>query len=88
MPSGCGLLPLGSAAVLRGEVGCQDQAKVPGSNLRLVIHEDRFLKAMWPQVGEVHDLHFGPAHGTFFTTREALLLENRFPPPEQKKKKL
>lgn len=54
----------------------------------LVIHEDRFLKAMWPQVGEVHDLHFGPAHGTFFTTREALLLENRFPPPEQKKKKL
>ena len=53
----------------------------------LVIREDRFLKAMWPQVGEVHDLHFGPAHGTFFTARESLLLEQRFPPPKVRKKK-
>jgi hypothetical protein len=53
----------------------------------LVIREDRFLKAMWPQVGEVHDLYFGPAHGTFFTTREPLVLEHRFPPPKAEKKK-
>lgn len=53
----------------------------------LVIREDRFLRAMWAQVGEIHDLHFGPAHGTFFTTKEPLLLENRFPPPKVKKKK-
>jgi hypothetical protein len=53
----------------------------------LVIRDDRFLKAMWPQVGEVHDLHFGPAHGTFFTARESLLLEQRFPPPKVRKKK-
>ncbi|HXP59175.1 MAG TPA: DUF3800 domain-containing protein [Dongiaceae bacterium] len=53
----------------------------------LVIREDRFLKAMWPQVGEVHDLHFGPPHGTFFTVRQPLLLEARFPPLKQKKRK-
>ncbi|HRZ35333.1 MAG TPA: DUF3800 domain-containing protein [Candidatus Paceibacterota bacterium] len=53
----------------------------------LVIHEDRFLSAMWPQVGEVHDLHFGRAHRTFFTTREPLTLDRRFPPPKGKKKK-
>jgi hypothetical protein len=53
----------------------------------LVIREDRFLKAMWPQVGEIHDLHFGPSHGTFFTSREPLLLEERFPPPKAKTKK-
>jgi hypothetical protein len=53
----------------------------------LVIHEDRFLRAMWPQVGEVHDLHFARAHGTFFTAREPLTLDRRFPPPKGKKKK-
>lgn len=52
-----------------------------------VIREDRFLKAMWAQVGEVHDLHFGPEHGTFFTAREPLLLDQRFPPLTVKKKK-
>jgi hypothetical protein len=53
----------------------------------LVIHEDRFLKAMWPQVAEIHDLHFGPAQGTFFTAVKALSLEQRFPPPKPKRKK-
>ena len=53
----------------------------------LVIREDRFLKAMWLQVGEIHDLHFGPAHGAFFTAREPLILEQRFPLPKAKKKK-
>jgi hypothetical protein len=57
----------------------------PGTGL--AIREDRFLRALWPQVGEVHDLHFGPARGTFFTAREPLLLDHRFPPPKGKRKK-
>lgn len=53
----------------------------------LVIREDRFLNAIWPQVGEIHDLHFGPSHGTFFTIKKPLKLAERFPPPDPKKKK-
>ena len=53
----------------------------------LVIREDRFLNAVWPQVGEIHDLHFGPAHGTFYTNLNPLTLANRFPPPPRKMKK-
>ena len=57
------------------------------SKTGLVIREDRFLNAVWPQVGEIHDLHFGPAHGTFFTAKNQLTLAERFPPPPLKKKK-
>lgn len=32
------------------------------------IRENRFLKLIWPQVGELHDLHFGGEEGTFFTS--------------------
>jgi hypothetical protein len=53
----------------------------------LVIREDRFLKAMWPQVGEIHDLHFGPPSGTFFTVPKPVTLELRFPSQKPKKKK-
>lgn len=53
----------------------------------LFVREDRFLNAMWPQVGEIHDLDYGPAHGTFFTGRVPLVLEHRFPPPKAKTKK-
>jgi hypothetical protein len=53
----------------------------------LVIREDRFLNAIWPQVGEIHDLHFGQPHGTFFTAQNPLKLADRFPPPKPKKKK-
>jgi hypothetical protein len=52
-----------------------------------VILEDRFLNAIWPQVGEIRDLHFRPAHGTFFTAKNPLKLEERFPPPPSNKKK-
>ncbi len=55
------------------------------SKTELVIREDRFLNAVWPQVGEVHDLHFGPAHGTFFTSPNPLKLTERFPPPPSPK---
>jgi hypothetical protein len=47
--------------------------------------EERFLKLIWPQVGEIHDLHFGPERGSFFNSQQALTLENRF--GQQKRKK-
>jgi len=47
--------------------------------------EERFLKLIWPQVGEIHDLHFGPERGTFFNGQQPLTLEHRF--GEQKRKK-
>jgi len=47
--------------------------------------EERFLKVIWPQVGEIHDLHFGPDRGTFFNGQQPLTLEVRF--GEQKRKK-
>lgn len=47
--------------------------------------EERFLKAIWPQVGEIHDLHFGPERGTFFNGQQPLAAEVRF--GEQKRKK-
>ena len=51
------------------------------------IHEARYLNAIWPQVSQIHDLHFGPTHGTFFTRTNPLNLEARFGPTLQKKKK-
>lgn len=48
-------------------------------------HEERFLKLLWPQIGEIHDLHFGPDHGTFFNAQKPLTLESRF--GKQKRKK-
>jgi hypothetical protein len=53
----------------------------------LMIREDRFLNAVWPQVGEIHDLHFGQPHGTFYTAQNLLKLAERFPPAKLKKKK-
>jgi len=52
-----------------------------------VTHEDRYLNAMWPQISQVHDMHFGPAHGTFFTRANPLTLDNRFGAKLSKKKK-
>ena|GEM_PF-2698156 len=42
------------------------------------IREDRYLKLLWPQIGEIHDLDFGPAYGTYFTAQRPLTLEERF----------
>jgi hypothetical protein len=47
--------------------------------------EERFLKVIWSQVGEIHDLHFGPPRGTFFNAQQPLTLDIRF--GEQKRKK-
>jgi hypothetical protein len=54
----------------------------------LVIREDRFLNAMWPQVGEIHDLHFGPPHGTFFYSEGTSALGPAIPASEGKKEKV
>lgn len=51
------------------------------------IRDDRFLKLLWPQVGEVHDLHFGPAYGTFFTRQHPFSVEERFGGDGRKKKR-
>ena len=47
--------------------------------------DERFLKLVWPQIGEIHDLHFGADHGTFFNRQQPLTFEGRF--GEQKRKK-
>lgn len=52
-----------------------------------VTHEVRYLNAIWPQVSQIHDLHFGPSHGTYFTPANPLNLEARFGPKALKKKK-
>ncbi|MDP2786493.1 MAG: DUF3800 domain-containing protein [Pseudomonadota bacterium] len=47
--------------------------------------DERFLKVIWPQVGEIHDLHFGPERGTFFNAQQPLTVDGRF--GEQKREK-
>lgn len=41
--------------------------------------EPRFLEMMWPQMGEVHDLHHGPSGGTFFSGEKMPTTETVFP---------
>lgn len=40
--------------------------------------EDRYLNMLWPQIGEIHDLDFGPTRGTFYTNQRPLTLADRF----------
>ena len=49
--------------------------------------EDRYLNAVWPQISQVHDLHFGPSHGTFYTRAHPLTLDSRFGARASKRKK-
>lgn len=51
------------------------------------IREDRFLKMLWPQMTEIHDLDFGPPQGTFYTKQRPLTIEVRFGGKGGKKKK-
>lgn len=50
------------------------------------IREDRYLKMLWPQIAEIHDMNFGPSHGTYFTSQKPLTLEERFGGTGKKKK--
>lgn len=50
------------------------------------IREDRFLKMLWPQIGEIHDLDFGHAYGKYFTAQRPLTIEERFGGSGRKKK--
>jgi hypothetical protein len=52
-----------------------------------VTHQERFFNALWGQVAEIHDIHYGPSQGTFFTKVNPLTLEARFPTPKPKRKK-
>ncbi len=42
------------------------------------MRDGRFLNMLRPQIGEIHDLNFGPPKGTFFTKQGPLSLEERF----------
>ena len=52
------------------------------------IREERFLQMLWPQIGEIHDLHFGSSRGTFFTAQQPLSLEERFGVTKKKKSRV
>ena len=52
-----------------------------------VTRQERFLNALWDQVAEIHDLHFGPPQGTFFTKANPLTLTSRFGELKPKRKK-
>jgi hypothetical protein len=45
------------------------------------------LNLLWPQIGEIHDMDFGPATGIHFTRQRPLTLEERFPTREKRAKK-
>jgi hypothetical protein len=52
-----------------------------------VIHEERYLNALWPQISQVYDMHFGPPHGSFFTPSQPVNAIDRFGPKPAKKKR-
>lgn len=52
-----------------------------------IIREDRYLNMLQSQIGEIHDLHHGPAGGTFYTTQNWLSLEITFPRKHETTKK-
>jgi hypothetical protein len=53
----------------------------------LSLREERFLRLLCPQIGEIHDLHFGPTYGRFFNKQQPLTLEERFSDGKQRAKK-
>jgi hypothetical protein len=52
-----------------------------------LLREERFLKLLWPQISEIHDLHFGTDHGSLFNRQRPLTLEERFSDERRIKKK-
>ncbi|RYD81530.1 MAG: hypothetical protein EOP84_10860 [Verrucomicrobiaceae bacterium] len=53
----------------------------------VTLREERFLNLLWPQIGEVHDLHFGGPAGTFYRGDKPLRLSERFPEGGKRTKK-
>ena len=49
--------------------------------------EDRYLQVVAEQLIEIHDLDYGPKHGTFYKPTSPLTVESRFPEPKKGKKK-
>jgi hypothetical protein len=62
-------------------------ARVPTVLTAQEARQERFLNALWDQVAEIHDLHFGPPQGTFFTKANPLTLPSRFGELKPKRKK-
>lgn len=42
------------------------------------VRESRYLNAIWPQIGQIHDLHFGSNLGSLFTASKPLSADARF----------
>lgn len=78
--------PNGFAAIIRKRTRVP-LGPLPPVRTGEITHEDRYLNAMWPQISQVHDLHFGPAQGTFFTRANPLTLDTRFGAKLPNKKK-
>ncbi|NCD33215.1 MAG: hypothetical protein EOL87_07305 [Spartobacteria bacterium] len=52
------------------------------------LKEDRFMNMLWPQIGEIHDLHLGSrSSGTFFKGTDIPTLKTVFPRNWEQKKK-
>jgi hypothetical protein len=43
-----------------------------------ILHEDRYLNAMFPQMRQIYDLHSGPMQGTFYSPENPLTPTGRF----------
>lgn len=52
------------------------------------VREDRFLNLVWPQITEIHDLHFGTDHGSRWSHARPLTIAERFPPSKIKKPRI
>ena len=58
--------------------------KAPG----LPAREDRYLNLLWPQITEIHDLHYGESNGTRWTHARRLTVADRFPDPKTKRPRI
>ena len=51
------------------------------------LRDERFLRMLSSQIAEIHDMHFGPPRGTYWTPSKPLTADERFADPKRKKKK-
>jgi len=52
-----------------------------------IVREDRYLNMLWPQIGEIHDVHHGPSGGTFYSGDNRPTLATTFPRKHEGTKK-
>ena len=46
-----------------------------------------YLNALWPQISQIYDMHFGPEHGTFYSSSQPVTAVDRFGPKPKKRKR-